>query len=45
MITDMHCHFVPDDFLRFVEQRDEFAVKVERAEGEDVSISHPRHRL
>ena len=38
MITDMHCHFVPDAFLRFVEQRDEFAVKVERAEGEDVSL-------
>ena len=38
MITDMHCHFVPDAFFRFVEKRDEFAVKVERAEGEDVSL-------
>ncbi len=38
MITDMHCHFVPDAFFRFVERRDEFAVKVERAEGEDVSL-------
>jgi aminocarboxymuconate-semialdehyde decarboxylase len=38
MITDMHCHFVPAAFFRFVEGRDEFAVKVERAEGEDLSI-------
>jgi hypothetical protein len=38
MITDMHCHFVPDAFFRFVENRDEFAVKVERAEDEDVSL-------
>lgn len=38
MITDMHCHFVPQEFLRFMEQRDEFKVKVERAEGEAVDI-------
>lgn len=38
MITDMHCHFVPEDFLRFMEQRDEFRVKVERAEGEAVDV-------
>ena len=38
MITDMHCHFVPDAFFRFVEKRDEFAIKVVRAEGEDVSL-------
>ena len=38
MITDMHCHFVPEEFLRFMEQRDEFKVKVERAEGEAVDV-------
>ena len=32
MITDMHCHFVPDEFLQFMQKRDEFAVKVERTE-------------
>jgi aminocarboxymuconate-semialdehyde decarboxylase len=38
MITDMHCHFVPEEFLRFMERRDEFKVKVERAESEAVDI-------
>lgn len=38
MITDMHCHFVPDAFLQFVAKRQEFAVKVERAEGEAVDV-------
>ena len=38
MITDMHCHFVPDEFLRFMQKRDEFAVKVERTEGEAVDV-------
>lgn len=39
MITDMHCHFVPEEFFHFVQKRDEFAVKVERAEGEAVNVS------
>src|SRR5829696_7702281 len=38
MITDMHCHFVPEEFFRFVQKRDEFAVKVERAEDEAVDV-------
>jgi aminocarboxymuconate-semialdehyde decarboxylase len=38
MITDMHCHFVPDEFFRFVQKRHEFAVKIERAEGEAVDV-------
>ncbi len=38
MITDMHCHFVPEEFFRFIQKRDEFAVKIERAEGEAVDI-------
>src|SRR5215831_16162805 len=38
MITDMHCHFVPDEFLRFMQERDEFAVRVDRREGEAVDV-------
>jgi aminocarboxymuconate-semialdehyde decarboxylase len=38
MITDMHCHFVPDEFLQFMQTRNEFAVKVERTEGEAVDV-------
>src|SRR5690348_17465893 len=38
MITDMHCHFVPDAFFRFVLSRPEFAVAVERRDGEAVDI-------
>ena len=30
MITDMHCHFVPHEFLRFVRAREEFAVAIDR---------------
>lgn len=33
MITDIHCHYVPDEFLRFVAARDAFGVKeVERSD-------------
>ena len=39
MITDMHCHFVPEAFLRFVQARDEFAVTVERKDGEAVDVA------
>jgi aminocarboxymuconate-semialdehyde decarboxylase len=38
MITDIHCHFVPEDFFRFVRSRDEFAVKIKRREGEAVDL-------
>ncbi len=38
MITDIHCHFVPDDFFRFAASRDEFAIKVKRREGEAVDL-------
>ena len=34
MITDIHCHFVPQSFFRFVEKESAFAVKVERNEGD-----------
>jgi aminocarboxymuconate-semialdehyde decarboxylase len=38
MITDMHCHFVPDAFFRFVQSRPAFAVASERHEGEAVTV-------
>jgi aminocarboxymuconate-semialdehyde decarboxylase len=38
MITDMHCHFVPEAFLRFVRSRAEFAVSIEREQGEAVDV-------
>jgi aminocarboxymuconate-semialdehyde decarboxylase len=38
MITDMHCHFVPEAFLRHVGKREEFAVSILRAEGEAVDV-------
>jgi aminocarboxymuconate-semialdehyde decarboxylase len=38
MITDIHCHFVPDEFFRFASSRDEFAIKVKRREGDLVDL-------
>jgi aminocarboxymuconate-semialdehyde decarboxylase len=38
MITDMHCHFVPEDFFRFAQSRDEFAVQIKRREGDAVDL-------
>jgi aminocarboxymuconate-semialdehyde decarboxylase len=39
MITDIHCHFVPEPFFRFVQQHDAFAVKVVRREGEACDLN------
>ena len=39
MITDMHCHFVPEDFFRFVQARKEFAVAIDREQGEEVGVA------
>jgi aminocarboxymuconate-semialdehyde decarboxylase len=38
MITDIHCHFVPEEFFAFAKSRDEFAIKVKRAEGDAVDL-------
>ncbi len=38
MITDIHCHFVPDEFFRFAATREEFAIKVKRREGDAVDL-------
>ena len=38
MITDIHCHYVPDRFFRFVHARREFAISVKRREGEAIDL-------
>jgi aminocarboxymuconate-semialdehyde decarboxylase len=38
MITDIHCHFVPEEFFAFAKSRDEFAIKVKRTEGDLVDL-------
>lgn len=38
MITDIHCHFVPDEFFRFASARPEFAIKVKRREGNSIDL-------
>jgi aminocarboxymuconate-semialdehyde decarboxylase len=39
MITDMHCHFVPEELFRFVQNNDAFGVAIERREGDAVDVS------
>ena len=38
MITDIHCHYVPDQFFKFVRSRPEFAITVKRQEGDAVDL-------
>jgi aminocarboxymuconate-semialdehyde decarboxylase len=38
MITDVHCHFVPEQFFSFAQSRSEFAIKVKRREGDAVDL-------
>jgi len=38
MITDIHCHYVPDSFFRFAQARKEFAITVRRREGEAIDL-------
>jgi aminocarboxymuconate-semialdehyde decarboxylase len=38
MITDIHCHFVPEEFFTFAGSRDEFAIKVKRREGDLIDL-------
>jgi aminocarboxymuconate-semialdehyde decarboxylase len=38
MITDIHCHFVPEAFFRFAQSRNEFAIKVKRREGDAIDL-------
>ena len=38
MITDIHCHFVPDEFFSFAQSHEEFGIKVKRREGDAVDL-------
>lgn len=38
MITDMHCHYVPEQFFKFAQSRPEFAIKVKRREGNAIDL-------
>jgi aminocarboxymuconate-semialdehyde decarboxylase len=38
MITDIHCHFVPEEFFKFAQSRSEFAIKVKRREADAVDL-------
>ena len=38
MITDIHCHYVPDSFFKFARSRPEFAVVTKRQEGDAVDL-------
>jgi aminocarboxymuconate-semialdehyde decarboxylase len=38
MITDMHCHYVPEPFFNFARTRSEFAITVKRREGEAIDL-------
>lgn len=38
MITDIHCHFVPDAFLRFVLAEDAFRIRMGARHGDDIHV-------
>jgi aminocarboxymuconate-semialdehyde decarboxylase len=38
MITDIHCHFIPQDFFVFVRSRDEFAVSLGPTAGDTITV-------
>jgi aminocarboxymuconate-semialdehyde decarboxylase len=38
MITDIHCHFIPEAYFRFVQQTSDFEVRVARAQGETIDL-------
>jgi aminocarboxymuconate-semialdehyde decarboxylase len=38
MITDIHAHFVPEEFFKFVQSRNQFAVQIKRREAEAVDL-------
>jgi aminocarboxymuconate-semialdehyde decarboxylase len=38
MITDVHCHFIPGDYFRFVQQAGEFDLSIAGEQGDAVDI-------
>ena len=39
MITDIHCHFIPDRLFKFVQARAEFDARVTAADGARVDLT------
>src|SRR5882757_3942558 len=39
MVTDIHCHFIPDALFRFVQSHAEFATRLTAQEGERIDIN------
>ena len=38
MVTDIHCHFVRDELFKFMQVRDDFALKLKVRDGERIDI-------
>jgi aminocarboxymuconate-semialdehyde decarboxylase len=38
MITDIHCHFIPEQYFRLVQERPEFGVRVVVTKGDSVDL-------
>src|ERR1044072_335240 len=39
MVTDIHCHFIPDALFKFVQARKEFDTRVTAMDGERIDIT------
>jgi aminocarboxymuconate-semialdehyde decarboxylase len=39
MTTDIHCHFIPDDYFKLVQARSEFEVRLLPSEGDAVNVA------
>ena len=39
MVTDIHCHFIPDELFKFVQARKEFDTRVTAMDGERIDIT------
>jgi aminocarboxymuconate-semialdehyde decarboxylase len=39
MVTDIHCHFIPDRLFKFVQARPEFDARVTAADGERIDLT------
>jgi len=38
MVTDIHCHFIPDELFKFMQAHDDFALKLKVRDGERIDI-------
>jgi aminocarboxymuconate-semialdehyde decarboxylase len=38
MITDIHCHYIPQDYFAFVQRREEFAVSIAARKDETITV-------